>query len=484
MTQSVILPIAAVLLVLSLALGGGARNGLLSDMPVQIFAAFALLFLLAPGFQRLKSSPFHVLMFCFVVLLPLLQLVPLPASIWMALPGRDAVIDLYRDLAIELSSRPLTLRPSETWRAFISLLPAVAIGLAVAVLDLRSRMILILIVIGFAMLNVFIALGQIIGGQNSALYFYDITNRGRAVGLFANANHYTAFLYAVVPFVAALFSGSSGRSAPIRNAVLGVSFFILIVGLSISGSRTAVLLGGVSLFLSVLFVAWKTIGPILSQGLMRIVGAILFILLVPVLLGIGLYQIFTRFQTQDPLEDLRFEIVSALLTFMHKFLPFGSGFGTFEQIYQNHEPLETVTPFYIHQAHNDFLQLIIEGGIFSGAAIVAFLIGLAYLTLRTFMQTGFIELRLEKAAIISLWLVTIHSAWDYPLRTIIVSSLFAISLAILVKPAIINAETINDVLQYFERLKSYDWLSSKMGRRRRKRHRSQKPKLPVLDDTV
>src|SRR5271167_1046940 len=79
----------------SVVLGGGTRPGFLSDGILQ----FASLPLLLVSLWRLvgmrsgtsaKGRPFRLeLLFCgAIVLVPLLQLVPLPPSIWTALPGR------------------------------------------------------------------------------------------------------------------------------------------------------------------------------------------------------------------------------------------------------------------------------------------------------------------------------------------------------------------------------------------------------------
>lgn len=468
-----------------MALGGGARQGLVSDAVPQILSFVVLCFVVWPGLRQIRTCWFQLFCVGAVVGLPLLYLIPLPASVWLSLPGRAMVNDLYVSLSIVPEALSLSLRPASTWRAFLSLMPPLAFALAIVSLDMRGRIFLLLIVFGFAILNVCVALLQIIGGPNSALYFYDDTNRGRAVGLFANANHYTAFLYAMIPFAAALFSGSSDRRAPVRNAVLVLSLFILIVGLSISGSRTAVILGGTSLILSAIFIAQKTLGQAFSRGRFRSASVIFVLLLLPVLSGIGLYQIFVRIKTQDPFEDLRYRIAGATWRLAREFLPFGSGFGTFERLYQMKEELPTLTPFYVNHAHNDLVELIIEGGIFSGGALIVFVIGLGFSTYKIFRRSGLIEERLEKAAVISLWLLLIHSAWDYPLRTTIISSLFAMAIGILMKPTIMNVETIGDVFHHLRQHKLADWILRALGRRRRRRlRRHRRPDGPVSDDGI
>ena len=84
--------ICATTLVGCLLLGGSATGGLLFDAILQLLAVPLLLgslWRLADAQQGLRQWR-RILLFCAaLVLLPLLQLVPLPPSIWTALPNRS-----------------------------------------------------------------------------------------------------------------------------------------------------------------------------------------------------------------------------------------------------------------------------------------------------------------------------------------------------------------------------------------------------------
>lgn len=483
MHHKILFPAAATLLVLALIFGGGTRHGLLSDDIPQIFAVLFLFVAAEQGLAAIRSNTLAVVSLCCLVLIPLVQLVPLPAAIWTSLPGRAELNALFMTLRIEPETLSLSLRPSETWRSLIALMPAIALGLAMAALDLRGRVTLLLIALLFAALNVVIAFAQIIGGEESAFYFYEITNRGRAVGLFANANHYTAYLYATLPFAAALFSGSSDRRSPVRDTLFVGGVFILTAGLSISGSRTAVILGVLSLVLSLTLVARKTVGGLLSRASGKLIAAVAVVILLPILLGIGLFQIFLRLGNQDPIEDLRYQMYGTLFALIRNYMPFGSGFGSFERVYQMHEDVKTVIPAFVNHAHNDILEVLIEGGLPAGLALLAFAALLIATTFRVFRQDGLIEERIEKASVISLWLLLAHSAWDYPLRTIAASSLFALALGGLVKASVINVGTISDVMRHVKHTALYEWIVSHAGSSRRRRHkRRRRPEIPTPVD--
>src|SRR5262245_53182448 len=125
---------ALVLFVVFVALicGGGTRQGLLSDALAQIVS----LPLLAVAFSKLRLAdpselrPALVLVFA-VVLVPCLQLIPLPPQVWTILPGRAEVAEAYKAAGMSLPVLPMSLEPLTTLRSLLSLLPAIAVFLGV-----------------------------------------------------------------------------------------------------------------------------------------------------------------------------------------------------------------------------------------------------------------------------------------------------------------------------------------------------------------
>src|SRR5205823_9035301 len=113
--------------------GGGTRQGLWSDALVQIVS----LPLLAVAAFKLKAlpSPLNLRLPLFlifaVVLVPVLQLVPLPPLVWTILPGRAEVAEAYKAAGMSLPFLPISLEPLTTLRSALSLIPAVAVFLGV-----------------------------------------------------------------------------------------------------------------------------------------------------------------------------------------------------------------------------------------------------------------------------------------------------------------------------------------------------------------
>ena len=98
----------------------------------------------------------------------------------------------------------------------------------------------------------------------------------------------------------------------------------------------------------------------------------LFALAVAVL-GIATYAwdgIVARL-AQDPLDDLRWQYVHYGMDALRAWLPLGSGFGSFRFVYAPFEPIGAMTYVYALHAHNDLLELLIEGGVAAGVLCLA-----------------------------------------------------------------------------------------------------------------
>lgn len=109
--------------------------------------------------------------------------------------------------------------------------------------------------------------------------------------------------------------------------------------------------------------------------------------------------------------------------------PIGSGFGTFQQTYRRYEDPGAVDRWYVNHAHNDFLEIAVEGGIAAVALLIVFLlwwIGQAHKA--WFSRSGTVE---QQAASVASATILLHSAFDYPLRTAAITAVMAVCLALL-----------------------------------------------------
>src|SRR5262245_39527512 len=214
---------------MALICGGGTRQGLWSDALVQVVS----LPLLAVAAFRLKALPspnlrLPLFLIFAVVLVPVLQLVPLPPRVWTILPGRGEVAEAYAAAGMSLPFLPISLEPLTTLRSALSLLPAVAVFLGVFCLREEAELRWVpLLIFSVAIAGAGLGLLQQIGGEASPLRFYNITSLNRGVGFFANQNHQAAFLYGTIAYAAAwvgLTWASRARRRSSATRVFGLTF--------------------------------------------------------------------------------------------------------------------------------------------------------------------------------------------------------------------------------------------------------------------
>jgi O-antigen ligase len=429
----------AVTIVAALVLGGGTVQGLGSDAVVQ-FAGLPLLGLavvMLVGRSVAPEAKWAVAIAAGIILLPLIQLMPLPPDTWTRLPGRSAVVEIFEQAAIPLTWRPISLDPAATWRSALSLLPPLAVFLAVLCTGMNARRKLILLLVGFAVVSVALGLLQLMQGPASPLRFHAITNPSSSVGMFANRNHHAALLYSVLPFAVAWTIGSAyrGKTRGFGLVIGALTIAALLLGLGMAQSRAGVILGLVALVLSIFLLDDRRHTASRRQATCAIFAAGVFGALLVV--HYGLPGLLNRFEAAT-IDDYRFEILRIGLAAAETFLPFGSGFGTFEAVYQMHDRPDTLLTSYVNHAHNDWLELWIEGGWLIAPIAAGFLLWLGLASYRAWRfpsgRIGFIDVALRRAASISVFLLLLHSLADYPLRTTSLATVFALCCALLVRP--------------------------------------------------
>src|SRR6185369_12269211 len=135
------------------------------------FAQIVSLPLLAAAWFRLRALagpskwlPLFVVLA--VLLVPILQLIPLPPGVWTILPGRGEVAEAYTAAGMSLPFLPISLEPLITLRSFFSLLPAVAVFLGVFCLRDEVELSWVLLTIFLvAIVGTGLGLLQLIGGE-------------------------------------------------------------------------------------------------------------------------------------------------------------------------------------------------------------------------------------------------------------------------------------------------------------------------------
>ena len=439
----------------SLLLGGGTRDGFLSDAILELLAIPALVVTVSSFIDLPRRSTDiwnrtqWVLMLCFaIVLLPLFQLAPLPPWIWTRLPGREGIEAIFELVGGQRNWMPVSVSPSATWLSFLSLLPPMTIFLATIQLSYQERRRLSLVVIAVGIVSAFVGLIQVSQGPTSSLRFFAFTNNTEAVGFFANRNHFAAFLYTVLLFAAAWSadvafktgSWTELRRRPARIVAPTVAFTVLIVLLAteaMARSRAGLVLTiGALAGVFALATADRRNASGTRPTKLLLGATILAIILIS---QFALYRVLDRFAV-DPLQNARIPFAHNTIQAATAFTPFGSGLGTFVPVYAMFEkPSDTVARMYANRAHNDILEMWLETGVVGMALLGLFVIWLGFRCVKLWRwpaaHASELDQSLMRAATIVIGLLIAHSLMDYPLRTGAMMAVFAFACALLIEPS-------------------------------------------------
>ncbi len=409
--------------------GGASRFDAMQIIPLRTLSALVIassLFFLTK--EKLEAERALFLMFGSFALLVALQLVPLPPWLWQRLPERLEVSQLDAALGLEEIWRPLTLAPMRTWNVLGSLVvPGAALVLAIALR--ASSMMLLRIIAGLGVLNALLGLLQIASGRSSAFYIYEITNRGSPVGFLASENH--ASIFAACSMLVVTLLGLRARNAPYNSwetLVYPVAFFFILFVSLVGGSRAgflaaigAVLVSMIMLFLSPRHRKGRSAEDAARRWLddrPRIVLAlpVVIVLLTAVsFLALDRAPAFRDILASDSLADLRWSLWPVIVAILENHWLLGTGFGSFEQVYHIYEPSALLMPQYINQAHNDWAQFVIEGGVWAGLLLIVLLVWMVKVI-------GAMALRRTHRVDAIFWMslfaiIAAASVIDYPLRT-------------------------------------------------------------------
>jgi O-antigen ligase len=111
------------------------------------------------------------------------------------------------------------------------------------------------------------------------------------------------------------------------------------------------------------------------------------------------------------------------------YFPVGSGFGSFDAVFRHFEPQSNLGPSYFNHAHNDFVEIVLEGGIATLAILATFLGWFswrAWTICRSKTSRMDSELLMARAAVFGCVILGASSFVDYPLRTPLLAAIFAL----------------------------------------------------------
>lgn len=425
-----------VLWIATLLLGGSSRATVVQIVFLRPIAVLTCAF----GFWTLRRADvtrhyFLVAMAAAIVLLTAAHAVPLPPGWWHALPGRGIIVDLDAGLGIAEAWRPLSMAPAYTWNALFSL--SVPLAFLVNGIQLKReelpRMIVVLVAGGTA--SAILAFLQMFGSPNGFLYPYSIrATAPEAVGFFANRNHQALLIASLFPLLAA-YAAKRGIDPDHDRRRLVVAFALgtfLMPLLIVAGSRAG-LVAGLCGLASVPFVYLSGARVRRSRRPGRMWWK--YLIGIGVVVAIGGLSIITdrsiaiqRAIASYSEEDQRYDRWSVILANYKRFLPTGSGIGSYQPVFQSFEPRDRLGSSYSNHAHNDWLEVVmtagVPGGLLLALAIGAFAWAL-WRHIRARERGAMAACRL--AGLVVLLLIGLASLVDYPLRAPITMVVLVIS---------------------------------------------------------
>lgn len=382
-------------------------------------------------FQNAKFLSWLALVFC---VYSIIQLIPLPPSLWSALPGRELYAQSYDLMQIPRPWLPIAMVPEDVLRSLLSILPIIAAFLLITRTADWDERVFAMWAVPFAA-AISLALGAVQQlTADKGFYIYEITNYGSAVGIFSNINHHGTLLaiasvFAVTLAIISRIRHSDGYSRPSVGFIIGCAlalFFIL--GLLFNGSSAGYVLLAIAISmtgLSFLNVTERSSAR-WAVGLVFVVLA--FIILDFFFLG-NAQKNFTHSLT-DQSATSRQAIFKISWEILRDVFPWGTGLGSFREIYPSYEKLHEVTSVYVNHVHNDFLELVVEMGIVGAGIIVAFILWWTRVFIGL-LSTQNPVAQYAKMAAIGLLIIMIHSVVDYPFRTVSISSIAGLCMGLM-----------------------------------------------------
>src|SRR5271168_694536 len=250
--------------------------------------------------------------------------------------------------------------------------------------------------------------------SNGKLYWLRLPrNGGWIYGPYVNHNHYAGLIEMLVPIplVLALTRLASPRSRASAAAVAAV----MVGTIFLSGSRGGMLaIVTELLILAVLLVKQK-------RGLRTAVGIAVFLaIVVALLIWVGGGELSRRISTvgmshSEISSDTRFNINRDGIRMFLKKPVLGWGLGTFPVVYPQFRTF--YTNFFVNQAHDDYLQLLVEMGLLGFGTMLWFVLTLyirAFKKIRNW--TGEISGAIALACVLGLSGILVHSAVDFNLQ--------------------------------------------------------------------
>jgi O-antigen ligase len=424
---------AAAYLVACLLLGGASAAGAAANAFLQLMGLCLIVALLWQRNSRLPEGARGPLCIggglLFVGLASLL-----PLGLGPDLPLRSDLTEAFELIGMKPPPLSGSLAPTWTLNSLLHLLPAAAVFLLVLRLPNDERRRLPTALLAVAGASVVLGAFQLMGGPDSPLRFYAVTNKTSPVGFFANANHEATLLLCALPLAAVIagrMATRRSRSKRSGGAIISVSIAIFIIaGIAISGSSAGYGLALPTAVASFLIYRRAVAGRIGAAWWAALAGLALMFVFAGLQGPLGKENLTADMGDQP---SSRRVLASKTVEIIKDSFPIGTGLGTFSTAYRRYEDPNRVTGQFVNHAHNDYIEAVLELGAAGLLLILAFLYWWGRRAYEAWAR-DFEGSSLARAGSVMIGVILAHSIIDYPIRTAAIAAVFAFGCALMVPP--------------------------------------------------
>jgi O-antigen ligase len=352
-----------------------------------------------------------------------LQIVPLPSAVIGLISPVTAQMRDYYTIAPR-QFVPLSFDPyktiNELLRAAAFFIVFFISSVAFTDREKLKKMLTVLMLFGFC-IAVF-AIVQKATWNEKIYWFRELTAGGTPFGPFVNRNHFAGFAGMLVPLGLGYTLTQVQRE---KKILFGFLTVIIAISLFFSLSRGGIIsfLAGMALF---------SLLVVLTRVQKKMIWSIVFFLIIVAayLLYLGIDPVIERFYKTDVTREDRIIVWSATLSAYRDFWLTGTGLGTFIDAFPLYASPELRGIF--DHAHNDYLEFILETGAIGATLLLSFLTILAssvYTAVKANHQSRRSMIRI--GLISSVFVMLVHSIFDFNLHILSNALLFAVVLGML-----------------------------------------------------
>lgn len=420
-----------VYVLIAFLLGGGTFRFAANLLIINIFAVLVIIYFMRKSlasfrdFYLEKGAVFAAIL---TVVIVLAQILPLPPEIWMQLPGRQPEVLIRTALSLESEWYPFSIAPLQTLLFLNGLIITLIAGYITLYQGTAAIRRFLWIIVGLGALTALIGVLQV-SGYDSAFDFYNSGHRGFVTGVFSNRNHAALFVsYSMATIGYLAFTSRWTSERKVLAVTIGfITLFSAVIGTS---SRAGVVLFAVASLYAFMLQISQTQKK--NKIYMFFGGALLIFAASGILLTDKIQKVFERFEVAQT--DLRWDIWDNSVEVADKVFPLGSGFGSFQAIFNRYEDISRLSPQYVNNAHNDFIEIAIESGLI-GVAIAGYVLFILFKEIFAIASSEKEKFWLSTKSLsaVVLILTIFHSLVDYPVRRLSIAVPLIIFMVVLLR---------------------------------------------------